>query len=148
MSARLVLGVLVCLMLVGSSGLSTAAVTAAPSATDHALPTLQGCSNATAYVTNAVWSHWWIDYWHSQNLTTSGCGPTYNIRASTNDMAGGTCISLRVRLFPSHGGPSIVPRGWQYTCPGTTIELANYVLAGTTYRVESDNGSATVRVQH
>jgi hypothetical protein len=63
-------------------------------------------------------------------------------------MNGPTCVKLRVRLFPSSGG-SIVPRGYQFVCPSYGyVELANYIIAGTVYRVESGLGTATVTVQH
>lgn len=87
-------------------------------------------------------------YWYSSKMTTTGCGSTSNIRVSTSTMHGPTCASFRVRLFPSSGG-EIVPRGFQFVCPGSNnVELANYIIAGTVYRVESKLGSATVTVVH
>lgn len=110
---------------------------------------IAGCTTVNNVAVNQVqWSGIFQDYWYSSQLTTTGCGSTSNIRAATNTMHGPTCASLRVRLFPSSGG-SIVPRGWQYVCPSFGyVELANYILTGTTYRVESDLGAATVSVIH
>lgn len=89
------------------------------------------------------------EYWYSSKLTTTGCTSSYTIRAKTSDYAGIQCAKLRVRLFPSSGGSSITPRNYVFVCPyAGWVELANYIIPGTQYRVESDNGAVKVTVEH
>lgn len=87
-------------------------------------------------------------YWFSGNLFTTGCGSQSDIKVATSTMHGPTCAPLRVRLFPSSGG-SIVPRGFLFVCPSNGfVQLANFILPGTKYRVEDDLGPSVVSVQH
>mgnify|MGYP007095987611 CR=1 FL=1 len=107
------------------------------------------CSHATAHVNRERRVNWLVVHHESQSLYTTGCGWAYTIRARTNDMDGPTCVQLRVMLYPSNGNPPFAPRGWLYVCPGSgMLELANYIIPGTHYKVESRHGRATVYVEH
>lgn len=107
------------------------------------------CSHATAHVNRERRVNWLVVHHESQSLYTTGCGWAYTIRASTNDMDGVSCVQLRVMLYPSNGSAPFAPRGWLYVCPGSgMLELANYIIPGTHYKVESRHGRATVYVEH
>ncbi len=139
--------VAVALVVFAVSGLVAPQITRAQSGSVGIL----ACSTVSSVsVRQQVWVNVLTSYHASGRLTTTGCNSNYTIKASTSSFPDGTgeCAKLRVRLFPSSGG-EIVPRSPVYVCPGAGyIELANYIIAGTSYRVESTNGPITVSVQH